>query len=81
MGREEAQMEYLKIVQDLDMYGINYFQIKVDIPENPQKIGGQSTFKMLTFTTNSFNLALVYSYIREFFLFIPLVNPESFIKF
>lgn len=29
MGREEAQMEYLKIVQDLDMYGINYFQIKV----------------------------------------------------
>ena len=29
MGREEAQMEYLKIVQDLDMYGINYFQIRV----------------------------------------------------
>lgn len=22
-------MEYLKIVQDLDMYGINYFQIRV----------------------------------------------------
>lgn len=22
-------MEYLKIAQDLDMYGINYFQIKV----------------------------------------------------
>ena len=22
-------MEYLKIVQDLDMYGVNYFQIKV----------------------------------------------------
>ena len=31
MGREEAQMEYLKIVQDLDMYGINYFQIRVCI--------------------------------------------------
>ena len=29
MGREEAQMEYLKIVQDLDTYGIDYFQIKV----------------------------------------------------
>ncbi len=31
MGREEAQMEYLKIVQDLDMYGINYFQIRVSL--------------------------------------------------
>lgn len=28
-GRDEAMMEYLKIAQDLDMYGINYFQIKV----------------------------------------------------
>lgn len=27
--RDEAEMEYLKIAQDLDMYGINYFLIRV----------------------------------------------------
>ena len=27
LSRDEAEMEYLKIVQDLDMYGVNYFQI------------------------------------------------------
>ncbi|CAG2100798.1 unnamed protein product [Medioppia subpectinata] len=27
MTRDEAEMEYLKIAQDLDMYGINYFPI------------------------------------------------------
>ncbi len=27
MLREDAMMEYLKIAQDLDMYGVNYFQI------------------------------------------------------
>ncbi|XP_053203979.1 merlin-like [Panonychus citri] len=27
MGRDEAEMEYLKIAQDLDMYGVNYFPI------------------------------------------------------
>jgi merlin protein len=26
--RDEAEMEYLKIAQDLEMYGVNYFQIK-----------------------------------------------------
>uniref|UniRef100_A0A8C6THC5 FERM domain-containing protein n=1 Tax=Neogobius melanostomus TaxID=47308 RepID=A0A8C6THC5_9GOBI len=26
--REDAMMEYLKIAQDLEMYGVNYFQIK-----------------------------------------------------
>ena len=26
--REEAMMEYLKIAQDLEMYGVNYFDIK-----------------------------------------------------
>ncbi|RNA32403.1 radixin isoform X1 [Brachionus plicatilis] len=26
--REEAMMEYLKIAQDLEMYGVNYFEIK-----------------------------------------------------
>ena len=26
--REDAMMEYLKICQDLDMYGVNYFSIK-----------------------------------------------------
>ncbi|ELU09819.1 hypothetical protein CAPTEDRAFT_18813 [Capitella teleta] len=28
MMRDEAEMEYLKIGQDLEMYGVNYFQIK-----------------------------------------------------
>lgn len=28
MSRDEAEMEYLKIAQDLDMYGINYFSIR-----------------------------------------------------
>lgn len=31
MSRDEAEMEYLKIAQDLDMYGVNYFAIKVRI--------------------------------------------------
>lgn len=28
MAREDAMMEYLKIAQDLEMYGVNYFDIK-----------------------------------------------------
>ena len=28
MLKEEAMMEYLKVSQDLDMYGVNYFEIK-----------------------------------------------------
>ncbi|KAJ8667823.1 hypothetical protein QAD02_009486 [Eretmocerus hayati] len=27
MSRDEAEMEYLKVAQDLDMYGVNYFPI------------------------------------------------------
>lgn len=27
MTRDEAEMEYLKIAQDLGMYGVNYFTI------------------------------------------------------
>ena len=27
--RDEAEMEYLKMVQDLDMHGVDYFQIRV----------------------------------------------------
>ena len=27
-NREDAIMEYLKIAQDLEMYGVNYFEIK-----------------------------------------------------
>lgn len=27
-SREDAMMEYLKIAQDLEMYGVNYFEIK-----------------------------------------------------
>ena len=26
--REDAMLEYLKIAQDLEMYGVNYFEIK-----------------------------------------------------
>lgn len=32
MSRDEAEMEYLKIAQDLDMYGVTYFPITVDKP-------------------------------------------------
>jgi hypothetical protein len=32
MSRDEAEMEYLKIAQDLDMYGVNYFPISVSTP-------------------------------------------------
>lgn len=28
MNRDEAMIEYLKITQDLEMYGINFFEIK-----------------------------------------------------
>lgn len=28
MSREDAMMEYLKIAQDLEMYGVNYFEIR-----------------------------------------------------
>lgn len=29
MSRDEAEMEYLRIAQDFDMYGVNYFPITV----------------------------------------------------
>jgi merlin protein len=32
MSRDEAEMEYLKIAQDLDMNGVNYFLISVSTP-------------------------------------------------
>lgn len=28
LNREEAMLEYLKIAQDLEMYGVNFFEIK-----------------------------------------------------
>lgn len=31
MSRDEAEMEYLKIAQDFDMYGVNYFPITVSV--------------------------------------------------
>lgn len=31
MSRDEAEIEYLKIAQDLDMYGVNYFPISVSL--------------------------------------------------
>jgi hypothetical protein len=27
--RDEAEVEYLKLAQDLEMYGVKYFEIKV----------------------------------------------------
>lgn len=32
--REEAELEYLKVAQDLEMYGVNYFEIKVGLSFN-----------------------------------------------
>lgn len=29
LNRDEAEMEYLKIAQDLEMYGVSYFAITV----------------------------------------------------
>ena len=29
--RDEAEMEYLKIAQDLEMYGVSYFAITVSV--------------------------------------------------
>lgn len=43
MSRDEAEMEYLKIAQDLDMYGVNYFPISV-------------SFKIFSITIKSFYL-------------------------
>lgn len=31
LHRDEAEMEYLKIAQDLEMYGVSYFAITVRI--------------------------------------------------
>ncbi len=31
LARDEAEMEYMKIAQDLEMYGVVYFDIKVMI--------------------------------------------------
>ena len=28
-NREEAELEYLRVAQDLEMYGVNYFDVKV----------------------------------------------------
>ena len=30
-ARDEAEVEYLKIAQDLEMYGVMYFEIKVHV--------------------------------------------------
>lgn len=37
MSRDEAEMEYLKIAQDLDMYGVNYFPISVSVRDRHGK--------------------------------------------
>lgn len=42
MSRDEAEMEYLKIAQDLDMYGVNYFPI-INKKESELWLGVTST--------------------------------------
>eukprot|EP00072_Mus_musculus_P042222 XP_006514635.1 PREDICTED: merlin isoform X5 [Mus musculus] len=37
-ARDEAEMEYLKIAQDLEMYGVNYFTIRFTIKPLDKKI-------------------------------------------
>ncbi|XP_064434695.1 merlin isoform X7 [Mirounga angustirostris] len=37
-ARDEAEMEYLKIAQDLEMYGVNYFAIRFTIKPLDKKI-------------------------------------------
>ncbi|XP_033126662.1 merlin-like isoform X2 [Anneissia japonica] len=39
MTRDEAEMEYLKFAQDLDMYGVNYFEISNDRKGTPLQLG------------------------------------------
>ena len=31
LTRDEAELEYLKILQDFEMCGVNYFKVKVDL--------------------------------------------------
>lgn len=40
MTRNEAEMEYLKIAQDLDMYGVSYFKICVSTNDAPPPCSG-----------------------------------------
>lgn len=47
MSRDESEIEYLKIAQDLDMYGVNYFPISVSIL---QTILSCKTILILAFT-------------------------------
>lgn len=49
--RDEAEMEYLKIAQDLEMYGVNYFAIRVcwslfEFPVYKQRLNQRPTAKM-----------------------------------
>lgn len=53
MSRDEAEMEYLKIAQDLDMYGVNYFPISVSNFFAHKKYLLLSTLK--TFLSNDIN--------------------------
>lgn len=45
MSRDEAEMEYLKIAQDLDMYGVNYFPITVSILKIHEKLRNLEIFR------------------------------------
>jgi len=42
LSKEEAEMEYLKIVQDLHMYGISYFQITNNVKKTDLWLGVDS---------------------------------------
>ena len=52
MSRDEAEMEYLKIAQDLDMCGVNYFQIfnkkESDLWLGVTNLGNSGQVRLLT---------------------------------
>lgn len=52
MTRDEVEMEYLKIAQDLDMYGVNYFPITVCRHTFLFQLNPLFTFAFLIFLQN-----------------------------
>ena len=60
--REEAEMEYLRVAQDFEMYGVNYFEIKV------RELGYDMELHMHTYVRT-------YMYIRTYCYYNPLYRP------
>lgn len=66
MIRDEAEMEYLRIAQDFDMYGVNYFPITVSeqAKEMTEITGILTIINFLKFTEQEKYRALVRCYIN-----------------